>query len=163
MSDAFKSIMTYEGGKNDILENYKKSITVDDGEREKYMKDYGQIALPTEQLGMDAILKENYLLEYAMKNPNEYVKKRNEALLVIKNEVDDEFVKLYKQFTEGKYALPASEVKKLAFQGAENYERLAILRLESLFPSKFEGTAYKRLLADQEAKRMLEFGGGEKE
>ena len=154
--------MTYTG-KNDVLDKYKKSITVADGEREKYMKDYGQIALPTEQLGMDAILKENYLLEYAMKNPNEYVKKRNEALSVIKFEVDAEFVKLYKQFTEGKYALPTSEAKKLAFQGAENYEKLAILRLESLYPSKFEGTAYNRLLSEQRAKHSLEFGGKKKE
>eukprot|EP01080_Neovahlkampfia_damariscottae_P013250 gene13250-10961_t len=159
MADLFSSITTYEEGNNDILENYKKSITIADGEREKYMKDYGQIALPTEQLGMDAVLKENYLLEYAMKHPNEYVEKRNKALSEIKNEVDNEFVKLYKQFTEGDYALPAGEAKKLAFQGAENYERLAILRLEQLYPSKFEGTAYKRLLLEQQASRTLDFGG----
>ena len=141
--------------KNENLAEYKASFKVDDQTR----KNYKGSMLPFERLGVDSILKENYLLEYAMKNPNEYVKTRNEYMKKVKDETDKEFVKLYNKFTTGDYVLPPREAKELAFEGARNYERLAITHLESLFPSKFEGSAYKRLLAEQQAKQSLEFGG----
>eukprot|EP01080_Neovahlkampfia_damariscottae_P007429 gene7429-11752_t len=78
---------------NEFLSEYQNSINISDEKREEYVKKYGRLTLPTEELGMDAIAKENYLLQYAMTYPKDYVRLRNEEISKIHNEVNEEYIK----------------------------------------------------------------------
>ena len=84
-----------------FLTDYQSSINVTDEQRENMMKKNGRIVLPSEELKVDTILKESYLLQYAMKNPREYINLRNTEITKIKKDVDLEFLKLFDQFTTG--------------------------------------------------------------
>eukprot|EP01080_Neovahlkampfia_damariscottae_P010669 gene10669-3292_t len=144
-----------------FMTTYKDSIAVSEGKREKYARDYGMVNLPSEELKIDDILKENFLLQYAMKEPNEYIKKRNKILEKIKNDVDKEFVKLYKKYAvEENPPLPSNQARELAIKGASNLMQVEIIRLESMYPSKFENAAYNQVLKGQGAQRLIDFTGG---
>jgi len=158
MSDPLQAMTSKNEKFSDTLATYQASIKVDDTTRETYMKSYGKTTLASEDLGMDAILKENYLLEYVMKNPEGFIKKRNTILKSIKDSTDIEFVKLYEQFTGNDYSLPPKEAHKMALQGANNYMVMSIHQLESMYPSKLEGQAYKTVLSKQQAQRIVDIG-----
>ena len=90
-----------------------------------------------------------------------HIKKRNKILEKIKNDVDKEFVKLYKKYAEEENPpLPSNQARELAIQGASNLMRIEIMRLESMFPSKFENTAYNQVLKGQGAQRLIDFTSG---
>eukprot|EP01080_Neovahlkampfia_damariscottae_P007451 gene7451-11776_t len=144
-----------------FMTTYKDSIAVSDGEREKYARDYGMVNLPSEELKIDDILKENFLLQYVMKEPNSYIGKRNKILEKIKNDVNKEFVRIYKKYTEEENPpMPSNQARDLAIQGAKNFMRIEIIRLESMYRSKFENTAYNQVLKGQGAQRLIDFTSG---
>eukprot|EP01080_Neovahlkampfia_damariscottae_P012728 gene12728-6921_t len=118
---------------------------------------YGTTDLPTERLGMDAILKENYLLQSAMQDPLRYVEQRNHLLKQIKKQTDDEYVKTYKQYTSGEYKLPPKQADLLSKKAAYNVMVRGLEHIEALFPSKFENRAFNLVLQKQGANKVIDF------
>ena len=139
------------------LTAYRESINVSPETRKKYIEDYGKTSLPTEDFGLDKILKENYLLKYAIENPTIYVEKRNTLLNGIKHEVNNTFVNTYRRYTTGELTLPPKEAKEIAAKAAKDLMESKINELESILPSKFEGNAYQKILSDYKAKKITDF------
>jgi len=142
-----------------FLTDYQSSINVTDEQRENMMKKNGRTVLPSEELKVDSILKESHLLQYAMKNPREYINLRNTEITKIKKDVDLEFLKLFDQFTTGPEKLPQLEAKQLAFEGAENLMHIRMKRLDQVYPAKFENRAYENIINEQRAKQYLRENG----
>eukprot|EP01080_Neovahlkampfia_damariscottae_P013282 gene13282-11721_t len=138
---------------------YKESINVSDEDRENLIKNYGRVDTIKEELGIDKVLKNNFLLQSAMRNPNEYIKNRNKVIVQITKDVDKEYMRMYNKFTkETNPPVPGSEAKKKALQHAYNYYMMEWDRLETIYPSKFEDNAYSEILKQQGATNYLKMG-----
>ena len=85
-----------DGSESDYLKDYRKAIEISPEEREELLK-LGQTNSIADQLEITKTLKTNYLLEYAMKNPKDYLQKRIDYLLKIKENVNKKFIETYNQ------------------------------------------------------------------
>ena len=143
-------------GANSSLVKYQEGIKIDDNQRNTYLTKYGRTTLPSEDLRMDEILKENYLLEYVHKNPQEYIKKRNAILTQIKDEVNSVYASSYEKFLSNDYGLPPREANEKALENSNSVQSLGIEQLETMYPSRFEGIAYKNVLDRQKARKIAQ-------
>eukprot|EP01080_Neovahlkampfia_damariscottae_P011185 gene11185-4005_t len=141
---------------NEFLTEYQNSINISDEKREEYVKKYGRLTLPTEELGMDAIAKENYLLQYAMTYPKDYVRLRNEEISKIHNEVNEEYIKVFEKYSTGENKLTNTECKEVAMTSARTLQGIRLAQLEKKYPAKFENTAYEKIINLQRAQKYLD-------
>lgn len=145
-----------DGSESDYLKDYRKAIEISPEEREELLK-LGQTNSISDQLEITKTLKTNYLLEYAMKNPKDYLKKRIDYLLKIKENVNKKFVETYNQV---KNQVPNVEAKTIALKSAQDQMMVDMMTLESLYPARFAIDSYKNSLQQQIAKHQLNLGGG---
>ena len=141
---------------NKFLTEYQNSINVSEQKREEYVKKYGRLTLPTEELGMDAIAKENYLLQYAMTYPKDYVRLRNAEITKIHNEVNEEYIKVFEKYSTGENKLTNTECKEVAMTSARTLQAIRLAQLEKKYPGKFENTAYEKIINLQRAQKYLD-------
>eukprot|EP01080_Neovahlkampfia_damariscottae_P012734 gene12734-6926_t len=142
-------------------QEYIESISVAPEVRTDYATNYQRLDLPSEQLGMDKILKENYLLQYAMQNPITYVERRNHLLKQVKIDTDKKYVEEFKKYTTGDYKLPPHQAKELANKSAYVSMVGGLEQIEALYPSKFENRAFNSVLRKQQADDFLNFQNDE--
>ena len=135
-----------------LRDEYRRIIDITPQERADSMKN-GRL-LPIGNELMDPIIKENYYLEIAIKDPEGYIKERAKRLFRIRDEVNKEYLKTFREY---KKDLPAEEAKKLAMSMARAKEELELLRLETLYPTKFGDVAYSKAIQDQVSTRQLQF------
>eukprot|EP01080_Neovahlkampfia_damariscottae_P003053 gene3053-5224_t len=139
-----------------LFAKYIDKVSVTSHVREQYMTNYGRTDLPTEELGMDAILKENFLLQNAMQDPLKYIEQRNHLLKQIKKETDDEYVRTYKQYTTGEYKLPPKQADLLSKKALYTTMVGRLEHIEALFPSKFENRAFNLILKRLGAEKKID-------
>jgi hypothetical protein len=135
----------------EFLTEYRKAIEVTQTQRDALLQE-GQLDPISSEIGLDDTIKQNFLLTYAMSKPREYIRKRIDMLLKIKDEVNKHFVKV---FNEEKKGVPVVEAKKVALASAKNYMVIEMLRLESMYPSRFGVQSYNNALTNEIAKHQL--------
>ena len=142
-----------------IAQQYREAIDVTPEDRKDLMK-LGQLETASARLGMDKMLKENYLLQIAMQDPKGYIQKRTAMMEKIKKDVDKHFVEVYEKFSkDDENKLPPAQAKELAMRASAELMQTELMRLEAIYPSEFGKTAYNREINNQLAKRTLEFSG----
>jgi len=155
MSGKGGTIVPAEGTIPDYETAYKNAIANDPKKTKEMIDDYQQLEPISSVVGLDQELKRNYLLEFAMRNPKEYIRKRNEMLLQMKTDVNEHFTTVYKRVRD---TLPAVQARDVALKAALNFKNGEMLRLESMYPSEFSQKSYTNELNRQVALNQLSLG-----
>lgn len=135
----------------EFLRDYRKAIEVTQAQRDALLAE-GQLDPISSEIGLDETIKQNYLLSYAMSKPREYIQKRIDMLLKIKEAVNNQYVKV---FDEVRIQVPIGEAKKIAMDSARDFMKIEILRLESMYPKSFSDQSYNNALTNQIARHNL--------
>lgn len=141
--------------------SYQESITRNESMANELVK-YGQLQPASSRLGIDKLLKRNYLQEYALTKPREYIQNRYKLISKLKEDVDRHYVDVFTKYTSGDSQLPHAEAGKIAFQACANLMNIEMDRIEALYPSQFADEATKRQLDNIMAGRKLEISGEQK-
>jgi len=136
---------------SEFLTEYRKAIEVTQADRDALSQE-GQLNPISSEIGLDDTIKQNFLLTYAMSKPREYIRKRIDMLLKIKDAVNKQYVKV---FNEERKGVPIVEAKKVAMESAKNYMVIEMLRLESMYPQRFGVQSYNNALKNEIAKHQL--------
>jgi len=136
---------------SEFLTEYRKAIEVTQADRDALLQE-GQLNPISSEIGLDDTIKQNFLLTYAMSKPREYIRKRIDMLLKIKDAVNKQYVKV---FNEERKGVPIVEAKKVAMESAKNYMVIDMLRLESMYPQRFGVQSYNNALKNEIAKHQL--------
>jgi len=136
---------------SEFLTEYRKAIEVTQADRDALLQE-GQLNPISSEIGLDDTIKQNFLLTYAMSKPREYIRKRIDMLLKIKDAVNKQYVKV---FNEERKGVPIVEAKKVAMESAKNYMVIEMLRLESMYPQRFGVQSYNNALKNEIAKHQL--------
>jgi len=147
----FNNSVIVPNTESEFLTEYRKAIEVSQPERDALLKE-GQLDPISSSIGLDDTIKQNFLLTYAMSKPREYIRKRIDELLKIKNAVNKKYVEV---FNEERETVPIVEAKKVAMASATNYMMIEMLRLESMYPARFGVQSYNNALTNEIAKHNL--------
>jgi hypothetical protein len=141
----------------EFLTEYRKAIEVTQEQRDALLAE-GQLDPISSEIGLDDTIKQNFLLTYAMSKPREYIRKRIDMLLKIKEAVNKKYVEV---FNEERKGVPIVEAKKVAMASAKNYMVIEMIRLESMYPQRFGVQSYNNALTNEIAKHQLSLNDDE--
>jgi len=116
----------------------------------------GRLRTASDELKLDEKVKNSYLLQYAMKNPAEYIKERNKLLEDAKDAINQTFLQTFNRFNG---MLPPSDLRDLSLQAAEDQMKIQLEAIEAQLPSDFAMQSYRNALQKEVARNFSNVGG----
>lgn len=139
-------------------QSYIDSLNTSERGRDELLK-RGQLLFPSERLGVDVLLKNDFKLKEAISNPSKYLENRTKYLLQIKDKVNKVFAQTFDSLSnpqDGSDPLPTTEATRLALESSKQEHNIEMAKFESQFPSFISHKAYEKGLADIQASRVLQ-------
>ena len=136
----------------DYFQQYQNVIKMDPVEQKNLMDNYQTLEPISSQIGLDNDLKTNALLEFALKNPRQYIKLRTDYLTKLKKDINLHFQKVYNQL---RVSSPAIEARNQSLIECQKYYKIELDRLETMYPSKFGDQSLKNEIQRQLAQNRL--------
>lgn len=136
----------------DYFQQYQNVIKIDPVEQKNLMDNYQTLEPISSQIGLDNDLKTNALLEFALKNPRQYIKLRTDYLTRLKKDINLHFQKVYNQL---RVSSPAIEARNQSLIECQKYYKIELDRLETMYPSKFGDQSLKNEIQRQLAQNRL--------
>lgn len=136
----------------DYFQQYQNVIKMDPVEQKNLMDNYQTLEPISSQIGLDNDLKTNALLEFALKNPRQYIKLRTDYLTRLKKDINLHFQKVYNQL---RVSSPAIEARNQSLIECQKYYKIELDRLETMYPSKFGDQSLKNEIQRQLAQNRL--------
>jgi len=137
----------------EVMKNQPKYFDViktEEATLEEFRKN-GRLQTASDELKLDARIKNSYLLQYALTNPKEYIAERNKLLEGAKTAINKVFLDTFNRFNG---MLPPSDLRVLCLKAAEDRMDIELAAIETQLPSDFAIQSYKKALQQEVAKNF---------